>query len=65
MRQQNRKGREMIAFLKSDLVRNFVGGFIIGMIGILTLQHAETNHYDASPKTVAQDSAKPIDRAAL
>lgn len=28
-------------FLRSDLFRNFVGGFLVGAIGILTLQPAE------------------------
>ena len=28
-------------FLRSDLFRNFVGGFLVGAVGILTLQPAE------------------------
>ena len=28
-------------FLRSDLFRNFIGGFLVGAIGILTLQPAE------------------------
>jgi hypothetical protein len=28
---------EMSAFFRSDLFRNFMGGFVLGAIGILTL----------------------------
>ncbi|HEX7782525.1 MAG TPA: hypothetical protein VF509_06940 [Sphingobium sp.] len=55
----------MIAFLKSDMFRNFAGGFVLGTIGILSLQSAEA-HYDQTPapvsagySTVAQASPAP------
>jgi hypothetical protein len=55
----------MIAFLKSDMVRNFAGGFVLGTIGILTLQMTESSH-DQTPapvsagySTVAQASPDP------
>ncbi|MGV3769037.1 MAG: hypothetical protein ACO1NM_03290 [Sphingobium phenoxybenzoativorans] len=34
----------MIAFFKSDMFRNFAGGFVLGTIGILALQMTESHH---------------------
>ena len=49
----------MIAFLKSDMFRNFMGGFVIGTIGIFSFQATRTWHEPASA-TVA--SASPVER---
>lgn len=32
----------MVAFLKSDVFVKFLGGFVLGTIGILTLQPSQT-----------------------
>lgn len=51
----------MIAFLKSDMFRNFMGGFVLGAIGIFSFQAAQARYEPAqTPGTVA--SAVPADR---
>ena len=55
------KAGDMVAFLKSDLFMKFMGGFVLGTIGVLTLQpgasvqsaNAETS---AQPAPVMQDA---------
>lgn len=34
----NKKGMAMVAFIKSDLFLRFMGGFLIGAVGIFLLQ---------------------------
>jgi hypothetical protein len=48
----------MFAFLTSDVFAKFLGGFVLGTIGILTLQPFEA-------RTVAASTVAVADRGAL
>lgn len=41
----------MVALLKSDLFMKFMGGFVLGTIGVLTLQPGEAPVQSASAST--------------
>jgi hypothetical protein len=57
----------MLAFLKSDLFLRFLGGFVVGAIGVFALQPS-TPPALTSPAMAASANASPapvLDRAAL
>lgn len=57
----------MVAFLKSDLFLRFLGGFVIGAIGMFALQPSDPPTL-TSPAMAASASAAPVlsdDDAAL
>ena len=57
----------MLAFLKSDLFLRFLGGFVVGAIGVFALQPS-TPPTLTSPAMAASANASPapvLDRAAL
>ncbi|UZW54001.1 hypothetical protein NUH86_10690 [Sphingobium sp. JS3065] len=55
----------MAAFLKSDLFLRFLGGFVIGAIGVFVLQPNDDHPALTSPAMAAPASASAADDAAL
>lgn len=53
----------MVAFLKSDLFLRFLGGFVIGAIGVFTLQPNEDSPALTSPAMAASANAIPAPAA--
>lgn len=53
----------MVAFLKSDLFLRFLGGFVIGAIGVFTLQPNDPPAL-TSPAMAASANGGPADAAA-
>ncbi|HKY83066.1 MAG TPA: hypothetical protein VJM09_16535 [Sphingobium sp.] len=53
----------MMAFLKSDLFLRFLGGFVIGAIGIFTFQPNDDQPALTSPAMAASASAASDDAA--
>ena len=59
---QDRKVRDMVAFLTSDVFVKFVGGFVLGLIGVMTLNPAEAQQRpdDLSAAKVQQEWSNDI-----
>ncbi|WP_313808324.1 hypothetical protein [Sphingobium sp.] len=55
----------MVAFLKSDLFLRFLGGFVIGAIGVFTFQPNDDRPALTSPAMAASAPASAADNAAL
>lgn len=49
----------MMAFLKSDLFLRFLGGFVIGAIGVFTLQPGDDQPSLTGPAMAASANSSP------